>query len=105
MRVPLMKEDPIEEIVRRRVEALLEKDVSGLRALPSSSTESVQAGKKEIKVTTYRDRVDTGSDRVVVQAIRERWGGMTARVVAMGFEVSRSGEKRSLDQEELYDFL
>jgi hypothetical protein len=48
--------------------------------------------------------LDGGKHRLIIQAIRERWGGITAKVIASGYELSDIGSARKLRAEELYDY-
>jgi hypothetical protein len=94
----------MESLVNERLAELRNRSAAELQLLQSSSTEIVQWDGTDIKLTVYRDSLDNGRHRVVVQGVRERWGGMTAKVVAKGFEVASDGVKRTLEPEELYDF-
>jgi hypothetical protein len=100
----VMSEHFMENLVDGRVAELRNRSAAELKLLQSSSTEIVQLDGADIRVTVYRDSFDNGRHRVVVQGVRERWGGITAKVIAKGFEVASDGAKRVLGPEELYDF-
>lgn len=94
----------IETLVNDRLAEVRDKSAAELRLLPTSSTEVVQLDSKDIKLTVYHNSMENDTHRVVVQGVCERWGGMTAKVVAKGFEFASDGTKRTLEPEELYDF-
>lgn len=91
-------------LLDERLASLLGLSPADLISLPRCATETVFNDGKDIKVTTYHEMIDEGRQRVVVQGIRQRWGGLTATVQAAGFEIAPDGVRRMMTQEELYDF-
>jgi hypothetical protein len=94
----------MEELVEQRLNALLAEPVEKLRLLPEFSQQEVVLDGKKIALATYREILENGSHRIVVQARRERWGGIVAGVVVGGYELSDTGSPRKLRANELYDF-
>jgi hypothetical protein len=89
--------------VSRRLESLLASAPEVLRALPRSSTEEVADGEKTFLLTVWRDKLDSGLDRIVVQAYERRSLGF-GYLHAAGFTLSANGEKYVLTASDLYDF-
>lgn len=94
----------MEELIEQRLNALLSEPFDNLRLLPKSREEDLVLEGKKIKVTTFHEGLEAGKHRVVIQAIRERLGGITAKVVASGYEISGLGDRRKLTAEELYEY-
>ncbi len=97
-------EHSIEILVDDRLGELRDRSAAELRLLPPSSTDVVHLDGKDIKLTVYHDNLENDFHRIVVQGVRERWGGITAKVVAQGFVITTDGVKRTLEAAELYDF-
>jgi hypothetical protein len=89
--------------VNSRLESLLGSAPEALRALPGSSTEEVADGEKTFVLTVWRDKLDSGLDRIVVQAYERRSLGF-GYMHAAGFTLSADGEKHLLTAPDLYDF-
>lgn len=94
----------MDDLVHDRLTSLQTRGAAELVSLPASSTEILQMDGKDIKLTVYLDSLGDGRYRVVVQGVQERWAGITAKVIAKGFEVASDGTKRVLEPKELYDF-
>lgn len=94
----------MEELIEQRLNAMLTEPLDRVRSLPECVEEEVTFEGKKIKVTTYHESLEGGKHRVIVQAIRERWGGITAKVIASGYELSDKGRPRKLSAEELYEY-
>ena len=94
----------MQDLVEERLAALRTRPVAQLQLLSDCSEEDVVLNGKSIKLTTYHAISNEGSQRVVIQAIRQRWGGLTAKVVVSGFETANDGTVRALTDEELYDY-
>jgi hypothetical protein len=100
----LAREVVVEDLVHKKLEELRVLGWEQICALPASKVEQVHIDGKDITVCVWHDVLPTGAHRVVVQAIKERWGGITAKVIARGFELSSNRSLRTLTPEELYDF-
>jgi hypothetical protein len=94
----------LEAIIEERIESLRGRAFTDLVSLPECTTEIVNVDDKDVKVTTFHEILEDGKHRIVVQGIRERWAGITAKVLAMGFEFVKDGVRRTLTPEDLYDF-
>jgi hypothetical protein len=103
MRVPALRLD-MEEFVEQRLDAMLAEPLDRLRSLPEYVEEEVVLDEKKTKVTTYHETLEGGKHRLIIQAIRERWGGIAAKVIAGGYEFSDAGSPRKLRADELYDY-
>jgi hypothetical protein len=93
----------VEALVAERLNGLRAKSVADLVRLADCSEEAIGIDASEIKLSTFHQIVD-GKHRVVVQGAAERWGGITAKVVAKGFEITTAQSSRDLRPDELYDF-
>jgi len=97
-----MRSPSLESAVVQRLDDLRRRPLTDLLALPALIEEALEVDGRIGKLFIYHEIVE-GKHRVVLQATRERWGGLFARVVARGFEIE--GENlRTLTTEELYDF-
>jgi hypothetical protein len=94
----------MEELIEQRLNAILAEPLDKLRSLPECVEEELILDGKKIKVTTYHETLEGGKHRLIIQAIRQRWGGITAKVIATGYELSDAGNPRKLRAEELYDY-
>ena len=94
----------IESLIEQRLSGLRSKSVADLLTLPECKEDGVKVDGKDVKLFTIHQILEDGKHRVVLQAIRERWGGMTAKVVAQGFEIGSDKQLRTFTPEELYDF-
>lgn len=99
-----MDPSSIECIVERRVAGLRSKPVADLLMLPKLAEETVEIEGKEVRLCIFHEMAKTGNHLFVVQGIRQRWGGVTAKIVVQGFEIANDESMRTLSQEELYDF-
>ena len=68
------------------------------------NTQEVALDGKKIKLTTYHETLEGDKHRLIVQAIRPRWGGLINAAIAKGYELSDTGSPRKLRVEELYDY-
>jgi len=94
----------MEDIVEQKLSALLTEPVEKLRLLPEFSQQEVVVDGKKIALATYHEILKNGSHRIVVQASRERWGGIVAGVAVGGYELSDTDDPRKLRADELYDY-
>jgi hypothetical protein len=93
----------MEELVQQRLAAMLAQPADKLRLLPACFEEVVILEGRKTKVTTY---CQTRGNRrwLIIQAAQERLGGIAAKVIASGYELSDSGNPRKLAADELYDY-
>jgi hypothetical protein len=98
-----MDRSTMEELVERRIADLRNEHPAELLALPECKEELVKVDGKDVQLFTIHEVVKD-KHRFVLQATRPRWGGITAKVVARGFEFAGDKEIRVLTPEELYDF-
>ena len=94
----------IEVLVEQHLVELRSKPITDLLVLPKLTEETAKVQEREVRLSTYHETVETGSHRFIVQGTQERWGGITAKVVAQGFEIASDRSLRTLSQEELYEF-
>jgi hypothetical protein len=94
----------MDELVDQRLNALISMPLEQLRLLPSFAREEVVLGKKKVVIATHHETLGDNVHRLIVQASRERWGGITALVSASGYELSSAGNLRKLRDDELYDY-
>ncbi len=94
----------MEELVDARLNAVLAKSIEEIRTLPDCAEEEVLQDKKKIKLTTYHETLEGDKHRLIVQAIRPRWGGLINAAIARGYELSHTGNRRKLAAEELYSY-
>lgn len=94
----------MEEFIELRLEAILVLPPDTLHSIPKCVEEEVVFDGKKTKVTTYHETLEDGKHRVIIQTIQARWGGMTAKVIASGYELSDTGIPRKLRADELYDY-
>ncbi len=99
-----MKMESIEILVEQRLACLRSKSVAELTMFPTCEKETVQINGKDVTIFTMHEMSKTGVDRFIVQAIRPRWGGITEKVVAQGFEMLDGQTVRMLTREDLYDY-
>jgi hypothetical protein len=98
-----MDASTLANLVEQRLGDLRNKSIADLLVLPECTEDAVKIDGKDVKLSTFHEIVD-GKHRVVLQAIRERWGGMMAKVIARGFEIEGDKQLRALTAEELYNF-
>lgn len=99
-----MNPSTMETLVEQRLAGLRSKPVADLLTLPKLTEETVKVEGKEVRLCTFHETAETGNHRFIVQGVRERWGGIMAKVIAQGFEITSDETLRTLSQEELYDF-
>jgi len=94
----------METLIDSRVDSLKDQQHIDLRVLPNCVTETLLVDGKDTKLTTYHNILESGIHRFVIQGIQQRWGGITAKVIAKGFDLDIHGTYRTLPPEELYDY-
>lgn len=90
-------------LVADRVARLRALQVSTVQSLPNVVSEDIAAGKT--KLHQYHDVLNSGEHMVVVQAMEDRWFGIFTAIEVDGFVVTTDGMKRSLREEEKWDFI
>ena len=98
-----MENPTLESLLDQRFGDLRSKSVADLLALPECKEDVIKVDGNDVKLFTIHEMKD-GKHRFVLQATRQRWGGITAKVVARGFEIESDKQLRTLTPEELYDF-
>jgi hypothetical protein len=99
-----MSVSPIEVLVEEHVAQLRSKPVADLSQLPRLIEKTVDVQEKKVRLYVYHETTENGNERFIVQGVQDRLGGITAKVVAKGFEIVNDKSLRTLSQEELYDF-
>jgi hypothetical protein len=99
-----MTVESVETLVEQRLATLPSKSTADLLALPKLVKELVKINRRDVQVFALHEISNVGRDRFILQAIQPRWGGITEKVVARGFEISHDRSFRMLAPEELYDF-
>jgi hypothetical protein len=93
-----------EALVQQRLKALLACPLEALLGLPECVEEELMLDGQKVKLTTFHETLEGSKHRLIVQAVRRRWGGITAKVIAGGYELSETALPRELLASELYDF-
>jgi hypothetical protein len=83
------------------LEALRAQPYAQLAQLPARTSEDISGGKAQLSI--YRDELEAGRLRIVVQGIVPGWLG-SAFVRAWGFTLEPSGSPTTLADEALWDF-
>jgi hypothetical protein len=99
-----MNQSTIEALVEQHLAGLRRKPIADLVLLPKLAEEIVEVHEKKVRLCTFHETVEAKRHRFIVQGVQERWGGITAKIVAQGFEIASDQSLRALSQEELYDF-
>jgi hypothetical protein len=92
------------EAVFERVKKLQQLDVEAVKMLPPQSQGRLPS-LSGITVTEYHEVTEAGEHRVVVQAIRPRWFGISTSIEVDGFVIGGDGTKRPLADREKWPFL
>lgn len=92
------------EAVAERVRKLRQLDIEAVKLLPPESQEHLSS-LGNVTVTEYHEAMETGEHRVVVQAIRPRWLGISTAIEVDGFVIAGDGTKRPLVDREKWPFL
>ena len=90
-------------VVADRVKALQQLDFGAIKALPGQSKESVPSLGK-IAIIRYHEVAKTGEHLVVVQALRQRWFGLSTAIEVDGFVVGPDGARRPMAEQEKWPF-
>lgn len=90
--------------VRERLTSLRGMSIAEIEALPESETAQLELLGESVPITTYRTLTPTRQTLVVVQAIHDRWFGITTEIEAAGFVLSASGERVDSPEELLWDY-
>lgn len=87
-----------------RLARLREMSIAQILALPESDTTRSDVLGEPVSISVYRTRRTSGETLVVVQALHDRWFGITSEIEAAGFIVSDGGEKLEAPEEMLWDY-
>jgi hypothetical protein len=82
---------------------LIQKSFSELAQLPPYQGTKTQEGGKRLTISIWKDFINDGEIRVVVQVYRQLFFGI-GRMTAEGFRINSRGVVHKLSREELYDF-
>lgn len=99
-----MSVSPIEVLVEQYLAQLRNKPIADLLQLPRLMEKTVGVQGKKVRLYIHHEITENGNERFIVQGVQDRLGGITAKVVAKGFEIVSDKSLRTLDPEELYDF-
>jgi hypothetical protein len=91
-------------LTSERLAELMRRPFLDLSHLPEQGQQEVVYGDTNFVVSVWRDTLETGEHRIVVQTTNPRWMGMWAWVHAEGFAITETGERRALTDEELLPF-
>lgn len=94
----------LDELVALRVAELRRLNVSEIEGLPPHRTESLE-GDVPTTISVYHDVSEGDEHLIVVQATRDRWGGLSTLIAVNGFVVTTTGEPRSLTEKEKWNYL
>ena len=94
----------LREAVAERVRQLRQLDTEAVKLLPPESQEHLSS-LGNVTVTAYHDATEAGEHRVVVQAVRPRWLGISTAIEVDGFVIVADGTKRPLADREKWPFL
>ena len=90
--------------MKKRLAALRQKSFNELSVLPNYETDNLKSGNYEVKVTTYRDKLDDDLIQIAVQwyfHVRLGFG----HIGADGFTISREDVVRDMEEKALYEFM
>jgi len=99
-----MSVSPIETLVEEYLAQLRSEPIADLLRLPKLMEKTLDMQGKKVRLYVHHEITENGNERFIVQGVQERLGGITAKVVAQGFEIASDKLLRTLSQEELYDF-
>jgi hypothetical protein len=94
----------LQRILQRELALLQALHFDALVELPCYQTSEEVLDGKTIEINKYHEVLGGEVHRIVVQVIRRSFGGMTATVLANGFDVDLFNNVRALDERDLYDF-
>lgn len=94
----------MQAIVREKIDRLKQLNDDVLRALPEYSEDIAEIDGKKTIVGTYHEVIADGAHKIVVQAVQHRWLGITSRIKVDGFVIDADGIRRSVSEEELWDY-
>jgi hypothetical protein len=94
----------MDEIVRSKLAALEDLDDEALGGLPAYSETIAKYAGKDVLVGVHNVAMADGSRKIVVQAIQDRWFGLSTRIVVAGLVLGAKGGRRRAADSELWDF-
>lgn len=93
----------LRSIAAERVAELKKLDASALESLPAHSKEALPSNRR-IAVSQYHEVTETGGHRIVVQAMQDRWLGLSTAIEVDGFVIETDGRKRRLTEPEKWAY-
>lgn len=90
-------------IVSRRVSELRTMDVESIRRLPPHSTEQPSEDERVI-CNLFHEVAPGGEHVVVVQAVRDKWFGVSTAIVVDGFAIAGDGTTRDLTEQDSWKY-
>jgi hypothetical protein len=90
-------------LVADRVKALQQLDFDAIKALPAQKKETAPS-LGTVEVIQYHEVGKTGEHLVVVQALRQRWLGLSTAIEVDGFVMAPDGTRRPLAEQERWPF-
>lgn len=91
-------------IIAERIDKLQKLDIATLQSLPPHSQETLLSEVK-IAISQYHEISDAGEHKVIVQAIRPKWLGLSTAIEVDGFVCSSDGTRRPLSEKEKWAYL
>jgi len=91
-------------MVAAHLKSLQDLDVAAILCLPAKATVS-PSGLGDVTLTQYHDVTEAGEHMVVVQALRDRWHGLSTAIVVDGFVIASNGMRRRLAEHEKWPFM
>lgn len=101
--VPLRSD--LNRLVAERIELLKHMPATQLRLLGEHMRETVVIRGQIGSLSVYCDRIGKGARRIVVQALRDRWFGLSTAIVVKGFVLNEADERVDLTEGDLFEFL
>lgn len=91
------------EMVAERLRSLQQLDLGAIKALPAQTKETAPSLGK-VEIVQYHDTGKAGEHMVIVQALRQRWLGLSTAIEVDGFVVAPDGTRRPLSEQEKWAF-
>ena len=98
-----MPANPLSELIESRLSSLKEKPFDELSELAPCQSEKVNRDGKVFTLSIWKDQISNEEIRIVVQIYRHLFLGI-GRMAADGFRIEKSGARKKLSREELYEF-
>jgi hypothetical protein len=91
-------------IVRSRIRDLRSRSFTELGLLPEAETTQLKIGGESVSLSVYRGPHTENGLLIVVQALRDRYWGISTEIQVEGFIARSSGEMAEAAEEALWDF-